>query len=316
MQNLAIRPLDIGGDLEWLAGLGNQWRSEPISCAYLQEWLEHKGPGRVCRLAVALTAQGERAGYSECIHETWDPAGQFSLWVQVDPRYAGQGIGARLYAEGLACAYQQGAACLTSEVKDDAPTSLEFAARRGFSIDRHIFESVLDLDAFRFTPELLALEEGLAGKLRIVSLADLGYTLEARRQLYAINRDTALDIPGREENFLPYEEFEQLVMGADWFNPAGQFLASFDGQWAGMAAVRLIPATRGAYNLMTGVLPEFRGRKIAQALKLHAIRYAQTHGALTMRTNNDSLNMPMLAINRKLGYLPRPGIFKLRANIS
>ncbi len=44
---------------------------------------------------------------------------------------------------------------------------------------------------------------------------------------------------------------------------------------------------------------------------LAAIRYAQAQGAHTIRTNNDSLNAPMLAINEKLGYGPQPGKYLL-----
>jgi hypothetical protein len=36
-----------------------------------------------------------------------------------------------------------------------------------------------------------------------------------------------------------------------------------------------------------------------------------TSNAESIITNNDSQNAPMLAINRKLGYVPRPGIFRL-----
>jgi len=58
---------------------------------------------------------------------------------------------------------------------------------------------------------------------------------------------------------------------------------------------------------MTGVLSEYRGRKIVLALKLAAIRYAQEHGAISMRTKNDSLNPAILRLNQKLGYRAQPG---------
>jgi GNAT superfamily N-acetyltransferase len=58
------------------------------------------------------------------------------------------------------------------------------------------------------------------------------------------------------------------------------------------------------------VLKEYRGRKIALALKLLATRYARSLGATFIRTNNDSKNEPILAINRKLGYKPEPGWYK------
>lgn len=56
---------------------------------------------------------------------------------------------------------------------------------------------------------------------------------------------------------------------------------------------------------------EFRGQHRATALKLLAIRMTRQHGMARMRTNNDSESGPMLAINRKLGYVPEPGEYWL-----
>ena len=71
-------------------------------------------------------------------------------------------------------------------------------------------------------------------------------------------------------------------------------------------------ATAMLINTMTGVRRAYRGRGIALVLKLLAIRYARSLGALFVRTHNDSGNAPMLAINRKLGYQPEPGIYGLK----
>jgi hypothetical protein len=42
-----------------------------------------------------------------------------------------------------------------------------------------------------------------------------------------------------------------------------------------------------------------------------AARYARLHGVEHIRTDNDWLNAPILAINRKLGYQPQPGKYML-----
>jgi hypothetical protein len=39
---------------------------------------------------------------------------------------------------------------------------------------------------------------------------------------------------------------------------------------------------------------------------------AKKEGMSTIRTNNDSENAPMLAVNGKLGYIPEPGFYTLR----
>ena len=79
----------------------------------------------------------------------------------------------------------------------------------------------------------------------------------------------------------------------------------------GLAAVGAMSSDLDMGNMITGVDRAYRGRKIAQALKLLTIRFARSYGAKTIRTNNDSENAPMLAINRKLGYQPHPGIYRL-----
>jgi GNAT superfamily N-acetyltransferase len=71
------------------------------------------------------------------------------------------------------------------------------------------------------------------------------------------------------------------------------------------------PTDRPAYNAFTGVLREYRGRGLAQALKLQTILLAKEEGMRYVRTHNDSNNTPMLAVNRKLGYKPEPGYYHL-----
>jgi len=66
------------------------------------------------------------------------------------------------------------------------------------------------------------------------------------------------------------------------------------------------------YHEYTGVLPEYRGRRIALSLKLLAVRTAQACGAPYLRTHNDSMNGPMLRINRDLiGFRAEPGYYKM-----
>ncbi len=78
-----------------------------------------------------------------------------------------------------------------------------------------------------------------------------------------------------------------------------------------MSAVGYFPASNYMYNMMTGVESAYRGRHIALALKLLIIKYARRYGAAYLRTNNDSENAPILAVNRKLGYQPQPGKYML-----
>jgi len=54
----------------------------------------------------------------------------------------------------------------------------------------------------------------------------------------------------------------------------------------------------------TGTHPDFRGRGIGTELKRRAAHFARGRGFRYLIAGNDSLNGPILAINRRLGFRP------------
>jgi hypothetical protein len=56
----------------------------------------------------------------------------------------------------------------------------------------------------------------------------------------------------------------------------------------------------------------YRRRRIATALKLRTIDYAQRRGARTIETSNEEHN-PMYQLNLRLGFRPRPAWVSYRA---
>jgi RimJ/RimL family protein N-acetyltransferase len=105
--------------------------------------------------------------------------------------------------------------------------------------------------------------------------------------------------------------FEAKVLQAHWFRADGQILAVDGERYVGLGAVGFEPDGITAFNAFTGVDKAYRGRGIAQALKILAAQYAQTNGARVIVTSNDSENAPMLAVNDKLGYVRQPGPYWL-----
>lgn len=298
-------------DIPGIAELVNSFERQPLAVATIRKWFEHMPPGRITHRMVAVNEHDKVIGYSVTSHEPWWPDHHFYVWVVIAPQWRKQGLGLSLYEDAQAFLQEQDAVQLKSEVQDDNPVSLRFAQRNGFGLNRHLFASKLDLKTFDETPydRLIATQE--AAGIRFFTMADFHDDPVARRKLYELNRSTDLDIPGGDGTFMSFEEFEQWVCGAKWYCPAGQLIATDKEAWVGLSAVQLLPETQGAYNLMTGVLRPYRGRKIALALKLLAIRYARDNGAYYISTDNDSLNAPMLAINKKLGYRPQPGKYSL-----
>ncbi len=67
---------------------------------------------------------------------------------------------------------------------------------------------------------------------------------------------------------------------------------------------------------MTGTARAARGRGVATAIKRAMILWARDEAGLTaLRTTNEERNAPMLAINRKLGYRPKPATLLVRGPI-
>jgi GNAT superfamily N-acetyltransferase len=301
-------------DYSQLAPLLNSssvWDAAPVTAATLHEWDAQMSKGQITRRSIAVTETGESVGYAEATYLPWKPVGHFWLWVMVHPTRRKQGIGKVLYEDALQFAQTNGATHLTSSVRDTEAEALHFAEQRNFNLERHQFQSTLALKSFDENHFAGIIEAVEATGIRFVSLAHIGDSLEIRQKLYAINRSTYLDIPGTDGTFPSFEQSTNLLFGAPWFRAEGQLIALDGDTYVGYCSVIYFQETNSMYNLMTGVDRAYRGRKIALALKLSAIRFAKSYGADTIHTNNDSQNEPMLAINRKLGYQPQPGHYQL-----
>lgn len=81
--------------------------------------------------------------------------------------------------------------------------------------------------------------------------------------------------------------------------------------WAAMSAISRFE--NHAYNLHTGVDRRYRGRKLAQAVKVLALRYARDVLKVnTVHTHHNTMNQPIIAIDRKFGYIQMPGTFVMK----
>jgi GNAT superfamily N-acetyltransferase len=314
--SLTIRPMDVATDLSRVAELYSQSNPEPISPAEILEWDGSLVEGGLRYRLVAEDESGHRVGYGHLVRDPYMTAGLYWVHVIVAHSERGKGYGRELYQALSSVASREVVTHFRADVRDDCGEGLAFAERLGFVVERHLFESTLDLASFDESRFAGAVERASAagGGLHFFSLADVGDTESARRKLWEINTRAVQDIPGNTGEVRPFEIFVQQVCNASWYRPDGQILAADrQDQVVGMSAIGYFTNDAGAYmfNLMTGVLPEYRGQGIALALKLHTIACARRSAALYLRTNNDSENAPMLAINEKLGYRREPGLYRL-----
>ncbi|MCB0085885.1 MAG: GNAT family N-acetyltransferase [Caldilineaceae bacterium] len=304
--NYSIEIADPELHYDALATFLNHFEPDPIGAADIREW-DRRNVDNILRRTVVRTDGGAVIGYSVALQGPWNQPDEFYLWVGVDAQHRRQGIGQRLYDHGLEFIRSHSGTAITSEVGEDQADGLHFAKAHGFTQLRHTFQSRVDLADFDETAFAGLVDAAQAKSIRFYTMADVADTAEARRALYDINRCVSLQDPGSGGMFPTFEEFNRDVFAAPWYRAAGQFLAADGERIVGMCAVGYFQESNSMYNMMTGVDETYRGRGIAQALKVLALRWAKAYGADYIRTNNNSENAPMLAINRKLGYEPQPG---------
>jgi len=83
-----------------------------------------------------------------------------------------------------------------------------------------------------------------------------------------------------------------------------QFVARDGAQIVGVLCTERVPGTMRAIHCLTAVDVKYRGRHIAGALKVQAIRAARAAELTHLVASNDAANTAMLAVNAWAGFSP------------
>ena len=311
-RNFTLRRADPEQDFGQLAELFTVEQNEPITEVGLRSDYEAHNE-RIIRLMVAEDEQGELLGFNWMTRNRSDPK-QAYFYVIVKAVQNGQGIGLRLYEDLEQAAHAAQITQLETSVRDDRLKCRAFADQSGFSEQRHSIGMNLDLKSLDDRHYDAIMAKLQSEGFQFTSMEALGNTDEAQRKLYDLNDTAASETPGSEGNhpWLDFEDFQKSVCQADWYRPAGQMVVidTATNAWAAMSAITRFAGADHAYNLFTGVDKRYRGRKLGQAVKVLALRYARDVLKVdTVRTNHNAQNAPMIAIDRKFGYVQTPGMF-------
>jgi mycothiol synthase len=315
---ITIIPADPDDYFAAIAELMNSVESEPNTAESVSEWY-HKQPVDDIRFAVAFNRDSRLVGFNGIYRLSINIERYYGTYLVVERDYWGQGAGSRLYTHLLSQAAAMGARTLRARVRDDCQPGINFALKRGFEEKKHSIEMVLDLDGWddqQYAPIRQSVQEQ---GFQFTSMAELGDTPEARRKLFALNNSAAATDPSAD-NIPPwssFEEFERDVCQSNWYHPDAQIIAidTTSGNWAAMSAITVFAGSDHAYNLFTGTDVRYRGRKLAQAVKSQALTRARDFGVHYVRTNHNTENTPMIAIDEKLGYVRVPGFLVMEKEL-
>lgn len=323
-----IRAMKVPDDYVGVAAALSCWTSDPVSPEVLIEedrkipeqgnlWrVDGKVGGHDRRRWVAVSDEdGAIAGYGAVLRAPWNAPGELWHSVVVRPEYRGQGIGRNLYACIEEWAQSIEASQLLQSVRENDPASLSFAINRGFIEERRTFESKLDLGAY-CRPDLDGvIDKVKADGIRFFTLADEPGDV-SENKLYELCKITHPDIPGYNGGFPDFTRWKEWNLELTGASPETTLIAAEGDRYVGLVNLLWNNESHSMYHEYTCTDREYRGRHIALALKVWGIRIAQEHGARYLRTHNDSLNAPMLRINRdRIGFEAEPGFCRMLKNL-
>jgi GNAT superfamily N-acetyltransferase len=322
---IQLRPLQLPEDYGAIAKVLNQFWAEPTSAAKLQEGdekLYQVGHTRIDENGllvgydrerlVAMNEHGEIIGYAGSWRASWTEPGCLCNTIVVAETYRKQGIGQLLLRHIVEWGSKLGATTFATEVWDDDTDALHFAYQRGFTIDRHSFQSVLEMNTYDEHAGLDVLHKLQQEGFRFLTLADEPGE-ESERKLYEIYKESLFDIPGYRGDVPNISEWRKWYLNIDGYQPELVILAAEEDKYIGVTHLLHNPQTKGMYHEYTGVCRSYRGRQIGLALKLLAAQVAKRRKAPYIRTDNDSMNKPILSINQRLGYTPLRGHYRIVA---
>jgi GNAT superfamily N-acetyltransferase len=220
-----------------------------------------------------------------------DQGPRVRVTVTVPPEHRGRGIGSAVYEAIARAAQEAGAAKLLIVVADD-DKSKEFATHRGFTIGRRMSHAKADLAEI---PESGPVPPGL----QLVDYNDL-----TPKALWVADSAVAGGDPSGLSHAPEYDEWVRT----DWNHPDLRRDLSIallaDGIVVSFANTSADPERKVIWSNLTGTGPTYRGLGLAKVVKSAALRRSREAGFVTAYTGNDAGNLPMLAVNKWLGYQP------------
>lgn len=302
-------------DYARLVEIYNQWYSEPISHSEFVTRETKQSTGAIKHRWVAELPDGTLAGTGHVRRWQQFAPGMFLTTVVVEASWRGRGYGQSMQAHLEEWVAAHGGTWMVTLVRDSSERDHRVVKENGFRFLQHLFESKVNLQGFDLGAYADTLERLAANGLSIVRYSDLEDSPENRARLHHAYSTSDLDTPGIENwGVSDHSHFEEEFFGADWYNPDYVTIALSGEEIVGVSVIA--PTEEGQwFTDYTGVLREYRGKGLALAMKATGLHAAQAAGAQSVRTNNDSNNAPMLAVNRKLGFEPEPGWIYLRKDL-
>ncbi|MBI5031122.1 MAG: GNAT family N-acetyltransferase [Chloroflexi bacterium] len=232
---------------------------------------------------------------------------KYWLRVEVLPAYQKRGIGVALYDTMMNALAQHNPWIVRFALTENLHDSLRFLRARDFAEEWRSYEShwdVTQFDSARFND----IDEKLnAHGIVIKTYADLSNDLNRDPKLYELFEDTRADTAFIEPlTRTEYARWRDMFVDGFRANTDAFFVAARDGEYVGIAMLAKAEPGANIDTRWVGVRRDLRGQGIALGLKKRMFDYARAHNHPHITTVTNSKNAPVIAMNKKLGYVDQP----------
>ena len=233
---------------------------------------------------------------------------KYGCGISVHPDYQQRGIGTQLWGLLHESLRARGAILARGQVWEKHPHSVAFAGRLGFREKRRGWQSILEVNGVNLQDYAHRWDRVREQGIVLTTLAEeLQRDPECLRKLYVL-ANTAMrhtPLPDKPTD-PPYEMFLRWTVENPKSMPEALFIAREGNRYVGYSHLGKSDEKDALSQWFTATDPDYMGRGIAWAVKLHTVKYAQEHGYKQIKTWNDTENQRMLSINLRLGFKPLP----------
>ncbi|HLO98641.1 MAG TPA: GNAT family N-acetyltransferase [Fimbriimonas sp.] len=302
-----IRPWDLN-DVEGIVRVYNEFAPmHPLTVAIFMRELETLEP-RFQNIIFVAEEQAEIVGVAlmSCSASSYHPQ-RFLLDLGVSNAHRSKGIGTALYETTVNHLKTLDVLSISIQVGEENQSGLKFATKRGYVEQKRDFVSILDLSTFD-PPTFSAKEQTV--EIRSLQETD---SPEVRRQWYELWSRVRHDVPRSEPATpLSFEFFEEQIVNEPDLVHSATLFAFVDSKMVGFTAGFHDVGANLFEQWLTGVDREFRGKHIALSLKVTQATEAKRLGIASVKTDNDTRNAPMLAVNDRLGFVRQPAVLSMK----
>jgi mycothiol synthase len=234
---------------------------------------------------------------------------RYQLRIEVHPDVRRQGLGTALHERLDAQLRAWDAELVRAEAEAGNTTAIAFLQAHGYTEWRRRWHSRLTVaSADTSSLETAAARATAAGITTITYAEGLARHGDGFAEtVYVAECLFTPDVPDRDRDsaMMTFERYRNSQLDSPWALHDAHFLAlAADGQIVGLSRLSVDSHDSGVLGQdLTGTHRDYRGRGVAQALKLRTIEFARAHGYREISTTNDTLNAPMVHINDAIGFV-------------